>query len=150
MDLFSSMAISASALEAHKTRLMVIATNLANAQSTRGPDGEPYRRRDVVFQPSVIPSPPFKSALQGMGATSVQAHMAGVKVAQIIEDPRPFQERYEPQHPDADPDGFVKFPNINVIEEMVNMMAASRAYEANVQALNATKTMARSALSIGR
>ena len=143
MDLFSSMAISASALEANKTRLMVSATNLANAQSTRGPNGEPYRRRDVVFQPSVIP---FKSALQGVGAT----HMVGVKVAQIIEDPRPFQERYEPQHPDAGPDGFVKFPNINVIEEMVNMMAASRAYEANVQALNATKTMVRSALSIGR
>ena len=80
----------------------------------------------------------------------MQAHMVGVKVAQVIEDPRPFQERYEPQHPDADADGFVKLPNINVIEEMVNMMAASRAYEANVQALNATKSMGRSALSIGR
>lgn len=142
MDLSPAMAISASALGAQKTRLMVIASNLANAQSTRGPDGEPYRRRDVVFQPTAIASSP--------GGPLMQSHMLGVSVAQIIEDPRPFQERYEPQHPDADADGFVRYPNINVIEEMVNMMAASRAYEANVQAINATKSMGRSALSIGR
>ncbi len=149
MDMTDSMAVSVSALDAQRHRLNVIASNLANAQSTRTSAGGPYRRRDVVFQSAPVASPfqkAFKQVAMGPGARALD----GVKVARVIEDPKPGQTIYDPRHPDADKSGYVKMPNVNVMEEMVNMIGASRAYEANVQAINATRAMWNRALEIGR
>jgi len=148
MDMTDSLAVSVSALDAHRHRLNVIASNLANAQSTRTSDGGPYRRRDVVFQAAPV-SPSFQRAFQQAAGPGRHA-VDGVKVARVIEDRKPGQTVYDPRHPDADKKGFVTMPNVNVMEEMVNMIGASRAYEANVQAINATRTMWNRALEIGR
>jgi len=149
MDMTDSIAVSVSALDAQRHRLNVIASNLANAQSTRTTSGGPYRRRDVVFQTTQVAGS-FQSALRQAASGSHPRALDGVKVARIIEDHKPGQVIYDPRHPDADPKGFVKMPNINVMEEMVNMIGASRAYEANVQAINATRAMWNRALEIGR
>lgn len=149
MDLSDSIAVSVSALDAQRQRLNVIASNLANAQSTRTPEGGPYRRRDVVFQAAPAAGA-FQRAFQ-QAAGSPHGHaLNGVKVTRVVEDHKPGQTVYDPRHPDADPKGFVTMPNINVMEEMVNMIGASRAYEANVQAINAARTMWNRALEIGR
>lgn len=147
MDLTDSLAISLSALDANRHRLNVIASNLANAESTRTPDGGPYKRRDVLFQTTPV-APKFKKALAK--ATPGEQVLQGVRVAGVKEDPRPGKAIHDPKHPDADKDGMVHMPNVNVMEEMVNMMAASRAYEANVQAITAAKSMWNRALDIGR
>ncbi len=144
MDLGKIFAVSASGLEAQRIRMNVIASNLANAQSTQTPEGGPYRRKDVVF--SATPAGGFGEAFQ----SAVDAGELGVEVQGIVEDRRPFKTVFDPQHPDADPEGYVRFPNVNLLEEMVNMMSASRSYEANVTALNTTKAMAAKALEIGR
>jgi len=149
MDMSDSMAVSVSALDAQRQRLNVISSNLANAQSTQTPGGGPYKRRDVVFQSTPVASPfqrTFRHVATGPGSHALD----GVKVLRVKEDGRPGQVIYDPRHPDADKKGFVKMPNINVMEEMVNMMGASRAYEANVQAINATRAMGSKALEIGR
>ena len=149
MDITDSVAISVSALDAQRRRLNVIASNLANAQSTRTAEGTPYKRRDVVFQSTpVVPKfqNVFKRASMGMGEKALD----GVRVLRVVEDKRPGQAVYDPKHPHADGKGFVTMPNVNVMEEMVNMMAASRSYEANVQSINATRTMWNRALEIGR
>ena len=149
MELSDSMAVSVSALDAQRQRLNVISSNLANAQSTHTPGGGPYKRRDVVFQSTPVASPfqrTFRQVAAGPGAHALD----GVKVLRVKEDVKPGQVIYDPRHPDADNKGFVKMPNINVMEEMVNMMGASRAYEANVQAINATRAMGSKALEIGR
>jgi len=143
MDLGKIYAVSAAGLEAQRIRMNVIAGNLANAQSTRTPEGGPYRRRDVIF--SATP-PSFGDTFR----SAMEREVSGVEVTGIIEDQRPFKEVFDPQHPDADPNGYVRLPNVNLLEEMVNMMSASRSYEANVTALNATKSMAAKALEIGR
>jgi flagellar basal-body rod protein FlgC len=149
MDMTDSIAVSVSALDAQRHRLNVIASNLANAQSTRTPTGGPYRRRDVVFQTAPAAGR-FQQALR-QATNGLHAHaLDGVKVSKVIEDQRPGQVVYDPRHPDADSKGFVTMPNVNVMEEMVNMIGASRAYEANVQAINATRTMWNRALEIGR
>ncbi len=149
MDISDSLAISASALDAQRRRLNVIASNLANAQSTRTPDGGPYRRRDVVFRSAPVASP-FHHALRVTAAKHEGKPLEGVRVVRVIEDRKPGQTVYDPKHPDADAGGYVHLPNVNVMEEMVNMISASRAYEANVQAINATKAMWVRALEIGR
>ncbi|MDR4480389.1 MAG: flagellar basal body rod protein FlgC [Nitrospira sp.] len=149
MDLTDSLAVSVSALDAHRHRLNVIASNLANAQSTKTSTGGPYRRRDVVFQAAPVSSA-FQRAFKQVAAGPDRHALDGVKVARVIEDHKPGQTVYDPRHPDADKKGFVTMPNVNVMEEMVNMMGASRAYEANVQAINATRTMWNRALEIGR
>ena len=104
---------SASALNAERTRIEVAVSNIANADSTRGPDGKPYRRRDVVL-----------AADHAFDAALGQAGVSGVKVAAVIEDQSPFKRRYDPSHPDADQDGFVAMPNVDTPEEMINMMTA--------------------------
>jgi flagellar basal-body rod protein FlgC len=143
MDFGKVLDISASGLNAQRIRMNVIAGNLANAQSTRTPEGGPYQRKDVVFTASPAPfGAMFESALE--------ASNTGVEVTGIIEDQRPFKRVFDPQHPDADGEGYVEFPNVNLLEEMVNMMSASRSYEANVTAINATKAMIAKALEIGR
>ena len=149
MDMTDSLAVSVSALDAHRHRLNVIASNLANAQSTKTSTGGPYRRRDVVFQATPVTSP-FQRAFKQIATGPGRHALDGVKVARVIEDQKPGQTVYDPRHPDADKKGFVTMPNVNVMEEMVNMIGASRAYEANVQAINATRTMWNRALEIGR
>jgi flagellar basal-body rod protein FlgC len=126
MDSFGVFKVSASALSAQRQRMNVIASNMANAHSTRTAEGGPYRRRDVVF--SVETDKPGNNTLQG------------VKVSDVVTDATPPRMIYDPGHPDADKNGFVAMPNVNVIEEMVNMMMASRAYEASVSAFNMSKT----------
>jgi flagellar basal-body rod protein FlgC len=144
MDTATIFAISASGLRAQRLRLDVIAANLANAQSTRTPQGGPYRRRDVVLE--AVPKGEAFDDLLAPGAAPASA----VEVSRIVDDTKPPRLVFEPGHPDADAQGFVAMPNVNVVSEMVDMMAASRAYEANVAALNATKRVLEAALEIGR
>ncbi|MFQ5579647.1 MAG: flagellar basal body rod protein FlgC [Nitrospiria bacterium] len=145
MNLEDAMRISASGLNAQKMRLNIISSNLANVDSTQTEKGGPYQRRDVVFKSSPVEQS-FETTLRGNLDTSEQ----GVEVSQIVLDQRPFRKVYEPQNPSANEEGYVLYPNINAMEEMVNMMSALRSYEANVTALNATKSMAGKALEIGR
>jgi flagellar basal-body rod protein FlgC len=139
--LISAMNASASALNAERTRIEVAVSNLANADSTRGADGQPYRRRDVVL--AATPANSFEDALGQAGAV-------GVKVAGIVEDQSPFRRRYDPSHPDADADGFVAMPNVDTPEEMVNMMSASRAYQANLSAIGLIRDLVQKSLDLGK
>lgn len=136
MNSFIVFEISASALGAQGQRMNVIASNMANAHSTRTQEGGPYRRKDVVFSSVVLDSYP--------------GEFKGVKVVDIATDNTPFKTVYDPGHPDADKDGHVAMPNINIIEEMVNMMMASRAYEASVSTFNMSKAMFMKTLELGR
>jgi len=146
MDIEQAFAISASALDAQRSRLNVISSNLANVQSTRTPEGGPYRRKDVVFS-----STPVRGAFdEALSASKTSEAFQGVEVSDVVLDPRPLRQTYEPHHPDAGPDGYVLYPNVDMMEETVGMMTALRAYEANVTALNATKSMAAKALEIGK
>jgi flagellar basal-body rod protein FlgC len=144
-DINSTIAVSASALRAERLRLDVIASNLANATTTRTPEGGPYRRRNVVFMTDQMESD-FGATLE---ALSEEGARQGVRVSEVVDDPSPLHMVFEPGHPDANPDGYVAYPNVNPVAEMVDLMAATRAYEANVQAVNATKRMSEAALSIG-
>lgn len=132
---------SASALNAERTRIEVSVSNIANADSTRGPDGQPYRRRDVVLAADTQNS--FDIALGNAGVT-------GVKVAAVVEDQSPFKRRYDPSHPDADSEGFVAMPNVDTPEEMVNMMTASRAYQANLTAIGLIRELVTKSLELGK
>lgn len=134
MDLFT---VSASALEAQRVRMNTIASNMANAQSTKTENGGPYVKKNVVFS-----SLPIKS--------KNSEGLEGVKVVDIVEDSKPPLTLYDPGHPDADENGYIHMPDINVIEEMVNMMMALRAYEANVKAFNISKGMFQKTLELGR
>jgi flagellar basal-body rod protein FlgC len=137
----AAISVSASALNAERTRIEVAVSNLANAESTRGPNGLPYRRRDVVL--AADPQNSFETALGHAGAV-------GVKVAAVIEDQTPFKRRYDPSHPDADPEGFVAMPNIDTPEEMVNMLSASRAYQANLTAIGLIRELVQKSLDLGK
>jgi flagellar basal-body rod protein FlgC len=130
-----SMGISASALVAERIRINLISSNIANANSTRTPEGGPYRRKDAVFA--------------AMLDKAQQGAPGGVQVMGIVEDNSPPQLRYDPDHPDADPLGYVAYPNVNVVEEMVDLMTATRVYEANVTAMKAGMDMEMKALQIG-
>jgi flagellar basal-body rod protein FlgC len=142
MDFFSAMDISASALTAERTRMNLISSNLANANSTRSAEGGPYRRKDAVFTATGAGS--FGRAL------TRASDLRGVQVSQIVEDQNPPRLQYEPTHPDADARGYVAYPNVNVVEEMADMISASRSYEANITAVNAAKNMALKTLDLGR
>lgn len=146
MGMFDSMHVSASGLAAERLRMDVIAQNLANVNSTRGPDGQPYRRHEVVFRSSDV-------GTSGSGSIDQRASnqpLRGVEPVAILEDPSALRTVYDPSHPDADDDGYVHYPNVNPVTEMVDMMTATRAYEANVTAMNAAKNMALKALDILR
>lgn len=146
MDVMSTtLAISASALRAERTRLDVIASNLANASTTRTPEGGPYKRRNVVFVSQGLEGD-FADAIASFGE---EGAARGVKVTGVVEDQSPPRMVFEPGHPDANAEGYVAYPNVNPVLEMVDLMAATRAYEANVQAVNASKRMAEAALAIG-
>lgn len=143
MDFFTAIKISGSGLNAQRYRLNVISSNLANAQTTRTPQGGPYRRKDVVFEAVPVVSP-FHNAL----SDALQTSLEGVKVQQVVNDATPFKLVYDPGHPDADKDGYVKMPNVNTVEEMVNLINATRSYEANLAAIDAAKNMVLKALEI--
>jgi flagellar basal-body rod protein FlgC len=144
MDFFKAMEITASGLNAERARMNALASNLANARTTRTEGGGPYKRIDPVFQ--AIPISQTSSELSN---DQVAQAASVVVVKGIQEDQSPPQQVYDPSHPDADANGYVALPNVNVVQEMVNMITASRAYEAGVTVMQTVKGMARSALSIG-
>ncbi len=143
MNFMDNLDISSSGLSAQRLRMNLISSNLANANTTRTENGEPYKRKDVVFK--AAQNNEFADVLD----EKMDSAVGGVKVASVIEDEKPFVEKYDPGHPDADENGYVQFPNVNVIEEMVNMISASRSFEANATAIGTTKDMASAALKIG-
>jgi flagellar basal-body rod protein FlgC len=136
--LLGAVNAAASALDAQRARMEVAVSNLANAESTRGADGQPYRRREVVLE--TAPTEPF----------SGQVEAAGVRVAEVVEDQAAFRRRHEPSHPDADADGFVAVPNVDVPEEMVNMLGAARAYQANLTAISLIRDTVQRALDLAK
>lgn len=136
MNTFAVFRVSASALDAQRQRMNVIASNMANVHSTRTEEGGAYKRKDVVFSSLTLELNPVK--------------LEGVQVVDIAKDNTPFKMVYDPGHPDADKEGYVAMPNVNIIEEMVNMMMALRAYEASVSAFNISKTMFMKTLELGR
>ncbi|HET9269026.1 MAG TPA: flagellar basal body rod protein FlgC [Vicinamibacterales bacterium] len=132
---------AASALAVERTRIEAAVSNLANAESTRSADGKPYRRRDVVLRAEPVEG--FQAALGRSTAT-------GVKVAAVVEDQSEYRRRYEPSHPDADKDGFVSLPNVDAANEMVDMVGAARAYQANLAAIGIIRDMVAKALELGK
>ncbi|MEQ1885053.1 MAG: flagellar basal body rod protein FlgC [Bryobacteraceae bacterium] len=142
MSLFSSLQVSASGMSAQRTRAEMLVENMANAETTRTPEGGPYRRKDVVFSSDVQTSP-FSAAFQNeLGI--------GVKVADVLTDTREPERRYIPGHPDADPQGYVAFPRMNPAEEMVDLLNASRSYQANISAIGTVKDMLNHSIDILR
>jgi flagellar basal-body rod protein FlgC len=143
MDFFSAMEIISSGLSAERVRMNITASNLANAETTRTEEGGPYRRRDPIFAAKNLePKEGFQSNLD-------QA-LQGVEVAEVVQDTDPPRLLFDPNHPDANPNGYVELPNVNMIEEMVNMMMAARSYEAGVSAMRSVVDMAQRALSVGK
>ncbi len=152
MGMFNAIDIAASGMTAERLRLDVVSNNLANVNTTRTENGTPYRRQIVVFEPredfeSVLQTNINKDNSQGARINQVGQ---GVRARAIIEDQSPFRAVYEPGHPDADAQGYVMMPNVNAVAEMIDMLSASKAYEANVAAVNAAKSMALKALDIGK
>ncbi|HHW47993.1 MAG TPA: flagellar basal body rod protein FlgC [Clostridiaceae bacterium] len=147
MGFFSSLDISASGLTAQRLRMDTISQNIANINTTRTENGTPYRRRVVIFEERNA-DVPFSDYLT---ESSREKYIGkGVRVSRIVEDSTPFKRIYDPGHPDADENGYVLMPNVDIITEMVNMISATRAYEANVTSINTTKSMAMKALEIGK
>lgn len=144
MNFFTAMEVAASGLTAQRVRINSLASNLANAQTTKTQDGGPYKRLDPVFR-----AVPLSERFQDLVADPTGRAAYLVEVPEIREDTAPPQQVYDPQHPDADAEGFVSLPNVNVVQEMVNLITASRAYEAGVTTMKSLKTMAQSAISIG-
>lgn len=144
MSFIESMNITGSALTAERFRMDVILQNIANSSTTRTPEGEPYRRKQVVFQERAVD---FKSVLEG---ETKNTQNGGVRVTEVVESQEPFVPVYDPSHPDANDEGYVMYPNVNTTEERVDLMAASTAYEANLTALGIVKSLALKALEIGK
>ena len=134
MSMFNSLRISASGLSAERLRMDTISSNIANVNTSRGEDGKPYVRKIAVFQE----------------ALDDKQQLNGVKAVGIVDDKSPLRKEYDPTNPDADADGYVTMPNVNILNEMADMISASRSYEANVDTLNANKTMFMKALEIGK
>ncbi|WP_047487969.1 flagellar basal body rod protein FlgC [Terriglobus sp. TAA 43] len=139
MNLFGMMQVTGSALTAQRVRADVVAANMANAETTRTEDGVPYQRQSVVLQS--VGENTFAGAMKSFGLSNASAPEGGVKVAEILKSEAPPLRRYDPSHPDADGDGYVSFPDINPVTEMVDLMGASRSYGLNASALQAEKGM---------
>ncbi len=158
MNIFNIFGISGSGMGAQRSRMSVVAGNMANAETTRTSEGGPYQRRNVLFQ--AIPMPTVGTFSTVLATTSAKHFSGGVRdqagsiqsirVAGIQESSRPPRKVYDPQHPDADTEGYVAYPDINVMEEMVDLLSASRSYQANLTAFGATKTLVRRLLEMGR
>ncbi|MGB9640442.1 MAG: flagellar basal body rod protein FlgC [Anaerolineales bacterium] len=155
MSFWNSLRIASSALSAQRLRLDIISNNIANAETTRTAEGGPYQRQDVVFSPQGANPlmPTFLNVLRsfrgGNGSLPVQG-VSGVRVNEIVTDNSPGPRVYDPSHPDADADGYVNYPNVNLVVEMTNMLSATRSYEAGLAVVDASKRMAQKALEIGR
>lgn len=145
MGIFDGINISASALTAEKTRIDIINKNMANVNTTRATGGMPYRRQMVVFEENKTSS--FEKYLDKY---TNKFNGKGVSISEVVEDETPYKSKYEPGHPDADEDGYVMLPNVDTVKEMVDMIDAQRAYEANITAMNSNKSMLMKALDIGR
>ncbi|WP_316899321.1 flagellar basal body rod protein FlgC [Pseudodesulfovibrio indicus] len=145
MDFMTAMDISASGLSAQRAQLNVISMNMANIQTTKTADGGPYQRKSVSFEATPVYSP-FDQAMHDQ----LNRNLEGVKVLGVTADRRPYKTVYDPNHPDANDQGYVTYPDINVVEEMTNMMQAMRGYEANVQTIESAKRMFQKALMIGQ
>ena len=146
MNILSALQIAASGLTAQRERVQVISSNLANADTTRTAEGGPYRRKDLVFTTQSM-----QGSFQTMLGDAIDSEIGkGVRVAGIYEDNAPFIRRFQPGHPDADAEGYVLAPNVSPIEEMVNLISATRSFEANTQAVSAIKEMAQKSLEIGK
>ncbi len=144
MNFFDSMAASSAGLSAQRLRMNLISGNLANINTTRTRQGGPYRRKEAVFA-----AQPVNQSFEQILARRQKHRLSSVKVTRVVEDRSPAIMKYDPRHPDADGDGYVAMPNINLMEEMVNMISATRSYEANVTALQNARDMALKALEIG-
>jgi flagellar basal-body rod protein FlgC len=144
MNLFGMLAVSGSALTAERQRAEVVTSNMANAETTRTSEGGPYRRQLVVFQTRRMPRFPLLLAGLGSGAPR------GVQVSQVVADPKPAIERYQPGHPDADAKGYVAYPAIDPVEETADLLGAVRAYELNAAAVQSTKTMIQESVDLLR
>jgi len=140
MDFFSAMKVSASGMSVQRTRVNLATSNLANAETTRGPDGTPYKRRDPVIEPI--------SYEEDIATTGSEPGPIGVQIAGIIEDQTPGKQVFMPGHPDADDEGFVVLPNVNPIHEVVNLMSAQHGFDANATAMDTVKAMAQRAMEI--
>ncbi len=143
MDFFTAMEVISSGLTAERVRMNVTASNLANAETTRTEEGGAYKRRDPVFKASSLDE-------KANFRTELDDAIQGVEVGEIIEDQSPPRVIFDPGHPDANADGYVELPNVNMVEEMVNMMMAARSYEAGVSAMRSITDMAQRALSLGK
>lgn len=152
MSIFSAMRTSASGLTSQRLRMDVISNNIANAETTRTAEGGAYRRQEVVFAPNEVGHVPFFNLLRGdvKAGTVPGLSTEGVEPQGIVEDKAPMRRVYDPGHPDAGPDGYVEYPNVNIVTEMTDMLSATRSYEANVTVFNSVKQMAQRALDIGR
>ena len=144
MDILTAMKISGSALKAERSRLNIASMNIANANTTRTIEGGPYKAKSVVFQAKRLDGK-FQDVFN-----SISDKLRTVEVSEIVEDNTPFKEVYDPSHPDADENGIVQMPNVNTVEQMVDLISARRDYEANVAALDAVKSMALTALEISK
>jgi flagellar basal-body rod protein FlgC len=144
VDFLTGLRIGSSGMTAQRARMNAISSNIANVNTVRSPEGGPYRRKDVLLE-SMPEAKTFGEVLTGE-----KEKIQRVQVTDVLVDRRAPLMKFEPDHPDANPEGYVAYPNINLMEEMANMIQATRAYEANVSAVQATKNMALSALDIGR
>jgi flagellar basal-body rod protein FlgC len=145
MDMLAGLHVSYSGLQAQRTRMNVIASNLANAHATRTPEGGPYKRQAVIFV-----AYPQASSFADLLHTQLQNGVTEVRALDVVRDANAIRLEYDPKHPDANAQGFVSYPDINLLQEMVDLVSASRLYEANVTAINTAKDMALRALQIGR
>jgi len=143
MDLIPGLQSSASALHAERIRMEVISQNIANANTTKAEDGEPYRRQLVHFDAILRKQ-------MGQKADLPSNNLSEVRASKIIEDSRPFREVYQPGHPDADKNGMVKYPNVHIHEEMADLISASRAYEANMSVIRTSRTLAMQTINMGK
>ncbi len=143
MDILTTFKVGASALKANSIRLNTISSNLANVETTSTPEGGPYKKKSVYFETKPV-------SFQEQLSSSLKNTAQGVEVTKILEDQEPPRKVYNPSHPDAAADGYVEMPNINILEEMVDMMSATRSYQANVTTIKSAKRMALKALEIGR
>lgn len=148
MGIFNSLNISGTALTAERTRMDVIAKNIANVNTTRTSSGKPYRRQMPLFKQ--IEGDSFAKILSEKSSKDQINEKNGVKITAIVEDRSPFKKVYNPGHPDSDEEGYVLMPNVDIVTEMVDMISASRAYEANMTSINSAKSMAMKALEIGK
>jgi flagellar basal-body rod protein FlgC len=137
--------VNGSAMKAQMMRIEVLSSNIANVNVTRTPEGGPYRRKDVIFQ-----STPFQNTLNRAMENDKETTIVGVEVTKVVEDQSPFILKYDPKHPDAGPDGYVRMPNINIVSEMVNIQEASKSYEANISVILTAKNMISKTFEIGR